>query len=113
MHFLEIDLTTPEEEIVIQNQLLVDDEEKVRMFFVAKGAYDVVVVPHYKAQPVKVNYLTMGDHFGELALVFGCKRSATVLSVKYGCLGYITRKAFNLIKLRFPEVSLSHNPIVR
>jgi len=46
-----------------------------------------------------------GDHFGEIGLLFGCKRTATVKSVNYGALALLRKSAFNELQKIFENMS--------
>lgn len=48
--------------------------------------------------------LTPGTFFGEIALVFGCNRTATVKSKTYCTLAKLDDDAFDEINLHFPEL---------
>ena len=44
-----------------------------------------------------MNKLGEGKHFGEIAMIFECERSATVLSNKYGTLASLTPHNYKII----------------
>lgn len=45
--------------------------------------------------PVKViSELRAGDHFGEIALIYGCKRTASVETKNYSTLAQLTKAEF-------------------
>jgi hypothetical protein len=61
------------------------------MYFIRNGKFSVHVnTEHFqfdgkKVKQVKpVTYLIEGDHFGEIGMLFDCKRTATVRSEGYG-----------------------------
>jgi len=60
---------------------------------------------------VRINRLSTGNYFGEIALVTNLKRTATVKAVDYTTLTYLTRDNFMDIKKEFPQVYLNfkHN----
>lgn len=44
-----------------------------------------------------------GDYFGEIGLVYGCKRTATVISRKYSTLAKLSKAKFNQVTTEFPR----------
>lgn len=44
-----------------------------------------------------------GDHFGEISLIYKCKRSATVISTNYNTFAKLKESAFKEINSEFPE----------
>jgi len=75
------------------------------MYFIAKGEFQVYVQAQAQSMPQKVRTLQNGDHFGEVSLIYGCKRTATVTSIKYGTLGFIPRTAYKEAIFKYQEVS--------
>lgn len=55
----------------------------------------------------RINRLTSGKYFGEIALVTNLKRTTTVKAVDYTTLAYLTRENFEAIKKEFPQVYLN------
>ena len=47
-----------------------------------------------------------GEFFGEISLVYGCKRTATVCSAKYSTLATLTKKKYTEILFEFPDLEL-------
>ena len=45
-----------------------------------------------------------GEFFGEISLIYGCKRTATVCSAKYSTLATLTKKNYDEILLEFPDL---------
>jgi CRP-like cAMP-binding protein len=73
------------------------------MFFIAKGRFDVYVKKNHatavgsgsnKSKVGRECSLAEGDHFGEIGLIYGCRRTATVESSNYGTLAMLTRTNF-------------------
>jgi CRP-like cAMP-binding protein len=54
-----------------------------------------------------VRRLHPGDHFGEIAVLYNCPRSATVLADNYSTLAKLSTSAFKDITSRYP-VYLKH-----
>eukprot|EP00343_Euplotes_focardii_P001258 CAMPEP_0205799586 /NCGR_PEP_ID=MMETSP0205-20121125/915_1 /ASSEMBLY_ACC=CAM_ASM_000278 /TAXON_ID=36767 /ORGANISM="Euplotes focardii, Strain TN1" /LENGTH=360 /DNA_ID=CAMNT_0053061163 /DNA_START=45 /DNA_END=1127 /DNA_ORIENTATION=- len=101
---LEIMLTIPEDEIVKQNKHLTGKEVEVCMYFIAKGEFQVFCQKQVHSIPLKVRTLQTGDHFGEISLIYDCKRTATVTSTKYGTLGFIPRTAYKEAIFKYQEI---------
>ena len=82
------------------------------MFFVGTGHCKVKVrVDQSREQWTSV--LNTGDHFGEIAMIYKCKRSATVVSSNYNTFARVTKPRFREIISEFPEyeVALKNNAI--
>lgn len=50
-----------------------------------------------------ISILNPGDHFGEIALIYKCKRSATVVSSNYNTFARILKPRFREVVSEFPE----------
>ena len=81
-------LFMPEDQIITQGQ-----KEAEYMFFIAKGNCTVWVKDHMK-QNIKVNSLSQGDMFGEIALLTNSGRTATVKSQNYCTMASLSKKVF-------------------
>jgi CRP-like cAMP-binding protein len=69
------------------------------MYFIAKGSCEITVRTNYDIQidendesVQKIGLLGEGAHFGEIALIYGCKRTATVASTNYCTLASLSKK---------------------
>ena len=115
VEMLKIKLTMPEDVVFRQEDKPEDDplvneaqdsvEEIVnpqpRMYFVAKGKYDVYIKTNHGVSVKKYSpdmrrekpdrILQDGDHFGEIGLIYNCKRTATVESSNYGTLALLSK----------------------
>lgn len=45
-----------------------------------------------------------GEFFGEISLVYGCNRTATVQAVKYSTLAVLKKEDYRIILLEFPDL---------
>jgi len=45
-----------------------------------------------------------GEFFGEISLIYGCKRTASVISGKYSTLATLTKKKYEEILLEFTDL---------
>jgi len=66
----------------------IDVNDQRFMFFIRNGQFSVNIKVDYintltEVRP-PVKYLIDGDHFGEIGMLYDCKRTATVRSENYG-----------------------------
>jgi len=45
-----------------------------------------------------------GEFFGEISMIYGCKRTATIKSAKYSTLAKLSKKNYLDILLEFPDL---------
>ena len=74
------------------------------MYFISKGKFSVQIrVDHLKPSIIgsendevftKPRYLVDGDHFGEISMIYECKRTATIRSVNYGTLARLQKSDY-------------------
>ena len=87
--------------------------EEKRMYFIAKGKYDVYVKKNHivsvnqysensKEKPDRS--LQDGEHFGEIGLIYGCKRTATVESANYGTLAMLNFDSYKELQKSFENI---------
>jgi CRP-like cAMP-binding protein len=70
-------LTVPEEEVIVEG----DTAEA--MYFISKGDCIVNIKDEHGNVQQAISHLVTGDHFGEIALIYKCKRTATIVSRNY------------------------------
>ena len=63
------------------------------LYIIAKGECSVEMLDH-KKNLNKLKRLRPGDFFGEISLIYGCKRTADVISQKYSTLAKLLRQDF-------------------
>ena len=87
------------------------------MYFIRNGKFSVHVNTEYfqfdgkKVKQVKpVTYLIEGDHFGEIGMLFDCKRTATVRSEGYG--GLVILKKNDYAELAFSPLFKIKSPLL-
>lgn len=73
------------------------------LFLIAKGACAVSIIDE-KKNLQKLKNLRPGDYFGEISLVYGCKRTATVISTKYSTLAMLEKQRYKEILIEFPDL---------
>jgi CRP-like cAMP-binding protein len=74
------------------------------MYLVAKGECVVNIKDANTKQVKGSRILTTSDYFGEISLIYGCRRTASVVSRKYTTLAKITRAKFKELTTEFPEI---------
>lgn len=73
------------------------------MYIIAKGACEVSIIDE-KKNTQKLKVLRPGDYFGEIALIYGSKRSTTVKSTKYSTLAKLKKDNYKEILIEFPDL---------
>ena len=54
--------------------------------------------------PTVVVFLISGAHFGEISVLYGCKRTATVMSSNYCTLAALTKTKLNQLQVYFEKI---------
>lgn len=82
---LQIELAEPEQILIEQNEELDKDPSKNFFYLIARGECDLVTwdTSNIEKKSIKVNILMPGDYFGEIALMYNCKRTASVICSNY------------------------------
>ena len=78
----------PEDVVVKQ------EEESKDLYFIAKGICSVDLHDHKKKKRRNISVLEQGTMFGEIALIYGCSRTATVLSRNYCIMAKISPEVY-------------------
>lgn len=81
------------------------------MYIIITGKVDICINTADGSEQV-VATLTAGDYFGEMALLTGETRSATVRTTEESEMFLLHKKDFDVILERFPSISLSMGKIV-
>ena len=78
------------------------------MYFIRTGQFVVEIKSKFtenrnvvEEEPCFKTQLYDGDHFGEIGLIFECKRTGTVKSLNYGSLARLTEKGFKSLAQEF------------
>eukprot|EP00356_Strombidium_inclinatum_P000085 CAMPEP_0170510876 /NCGR_PEP_ID=MMETSP0208-20121228/66001_1 /TAXON_ID=197538 /ORGANISM="Strombidium inclinatum, Strain S3" /LENGTH=106 /DNA_ID=CAMNT_0010794369 /DNA_START=223 /DNA_END=543 /DNA_ORIENTATION=- len=85
---LGVAFTVPEEVVVKQF-----DEAK-SIYFLVTGDCTVNLIEHTMTQREVIRLLTEGDHFGEIGVVFNCKRTASVISRNYNTMARLSKEHY-------------------
>ena len=86
----------PEEKIILQG------EEATTLYFVGFGMCDVHVLDEHKITK-KMKSLGMGQHFGEIALLYPTPRTATVTAASHVTLAMLTKQHFAYLSRKYPK----------
>lgn len=109
MQKLGTSLNVPEEEVIKQDS---DDAEK-DMYYIGKGDCEVRVRDERGREHEQIRLLIEGDHFGEISLIYKCKRSASVISRNYNTLAKMTGDRYRELIAEYPEYELYLKQYVR
>ena len=74
------------------------------MYLIAKGECIVNIRDENNRMIKNHKILTQSDYFGEISMLYGCKRTATITSRKYSTLAKLTQKTYKEITTEFPEM---------
>lgn len=72
-----------------ENVICTQFDDSKSFYLVAKGACEAYIKDEKKILR-KGDIMHPGEFFGEISLVYGCKRTATVKAVKYSTLAVLT-----------------------
>ena len=81
------------------------------MFIIISGGVDIIITDQQGNEQV-VASLGSGDYFGEMALLTGEPRSATVRTTEPSEMFLLVQKDFDVILEKFPSISLSMGKVV-
>lgn len=74
------------------------------MYFIRTGQFEVIIKSSFSSgdkgdeSTEFKKRLYDGDHFGEIGIIYGSKRTATVKSTNYGSLALLKSTGFNMLK---------------
>jgi CRP-like cAMP-binding protein len=63
-----------------------------------------VYIIDQKKKEREIDTMRNGEFFGEISLIYGCKRTATIKSAKYSTLAKLNKKNYEDILLEFPDL---------
>jgi CRP-like cAMP-binding protein len=96
--YLKVELKNPEDIIIKQN------DRTQEMYYVAKGVCTVQVVDQTKKLNNCIRNLLPGDHFGEIAMIYGTARTATVISKNYSTLAVMSVEVYHDLTTEYPTM---------
>jgi Cyclic nucleotide-binding domain len=74
---------TQRERVDVGETIVRQGEDGNDVFFIVDGVYEVLI-SHFGQQPDPVRYLSSGDSFGELGVLYDVPRTATVRCIEAG-----------------------------
>ncbi len=83
-----------------------------KMYIIISGKVKVVVYSDESAEENVMAYLTSGDYFGEMSLLTGEPRSASVITTEPSEMFILNKSDFDVIVERFPSITLSMGKIM-
>lgn len=102
-------LNIPEEKVIEQDY---DGADK-GLYYIGKGDCEVRVRDCRGNEHEEIRVLAEGDHFGEVALLYRCKRSASVISRNYNTLANMEDERFRELIAEYPEYEIKLKQHVR
>lgn len=103
IHKFDTELVEPEKEIIKQFEDVGNNNNNIYFYLIAKGAVDVIIIDEKKKER-EIDTMRNGEFFGEISMIYGCKRTATVKSAKYSTLAKLSKKHYLDILLEFPDL---------
>ena len=100
MRKLDTKLTTPEERIVRQGDTVSPDS--TAMYFIAQGDCTVDILDPNGATHTAIRVLIEGDHFGEVSLLYQCKRTASVNARGFNTMAGLNIRRYREICNQYP-----------
>jgi CRP-like cAMP-binding protein len=91
---LSIQLADPEEVIIEQGMQLNEDPHENFFYIITSGECSVISKDKASFEDTNIKVMLEGDHFGEVALLYKCKRTASVMSINYCTLGRMSEIHF-------------------
>lgn len=98
---LDTQLIAPEEMVIRQGDIARD------MFFIQQGECVVQIRDHNCNFYNNLRVLLEGDHFGEISMIYSCKRTCSVVSKNYTKLARMIRSRFIQVNVEKPNLILA------
>ena len=95
---LDTDLQLPHAAVLKQG----DDLEEKSFYYVGKGDCKVTV-RNNRGKEIQVQKLLEGQHFGEIGMIYGCERTATVYSMNYNTFAVMKPQLYRRLVQDYPE----------
>lgn len=96
LHRLETLYCQPEEKIITQG------DDASMLYFIVYGMCNVNVLDEHRSSK-KMKSLGMGQHFGEIALLYPTPRTASVYAAGYVTLAMMSKENFYYLSYRYPK----------
>ena len=72
------------------------------MYYVSVGDCTVNIVDHMQQESIAHKLVVEGEHFGEIGLLYKCKRTATVVSRNYNTMARLSKANYAEVISEFP-----------
>ena len=107
-------LKTPGEIVCEQDEDVEHDPSRDAMYFISKGSCKVQVRDkfHDRFENKTVRILEEGSQFGEISMIYNCRRSATVTSIYYLQCAKITRVNYEELLVIYPYFNELHKQVI-
>ena len=79
-------------------------DESTDIFFIAKGGATVTIEDTAAITYKDFRTIAPGEHFGEIGVIYGCPRTATVTSNGYSTYARLSDDSFKRLKQEIPEL---------
>jgi CRP-like cAMP-binding protein len=89
------------------------DDKTAKMFFLGKGKCFVNVRDESGHEHEAIKALNEGDHFGEIAMIYKCKRTASVICSNYNTMAILQYKNYRELVAEYPEYEDSLKDYIR
>ena len=86
-----------------ENTIVKQFDQTDSIYLIAKGACEVFIIDE-KKHDKKIKNLRPGEYFGEISLIYGCKRTSSVNSSKYSTLAMLNKTHYKEILIEFPDL---------
>jgi len=90
-----------------KGETIISEGEVGDCLYIIKEGQARVIAELDGGEQITLSYLGSGDYFGEMALITGDPRSATVLAEEEGTLWQIDKKDFDALLMNNPAITLS------
>ena len=90
-----------------KNTIIINEGDEANSFFIIiKGAVKIFL-SNEEGKEIIINAQGPGDHFGELALLDGASRSASVITTEKSTIGVISKEDFHSVLAKNTDIALN------
>jgi CRP/FNR family cyclic AMP-dependent transcriptional regulator len=90
-----------------KNTIIINEGDEANTFFIIITGAIKVFLSNEEGKEIIINAQGPGDHFGELALLDGAPRSASVITTEKSTIGVISKEDFHSVLSRNTDLSLN------
>ncbi len=92
---------------ISKGETIISEGEVGDCLYIIRKGKAKVVSDNKGSDQIILSYLTVGDYFGEMSLITGEPRSATVMAVEDGELWQLDKKDFDELLMKNPSITIS------